>query len=114
MAGAGERRQNAARKDSQMAYTLEFKDQACKLITEQGYSQAKASTELGVNQNTLRYWLSKRGYRHGENRAAALPESEDPKVLKLRIADLEARLRRAEMEKDILKKATAFFASYQL
>jgi transposase len=113
MAGAGQRRQNAAGKDPQMAYTNEFKDQACKLVMEQGYSQAKASKELGLCEQTLRYWLSKRGYHAQENRAAKLPESDDPKVLKLRIADLESKLRRAEMEKDILKKATAFFASHQ-
>ena len=114
MAGAGRRRQNAAGKDPQMAYTHEFKDQACRLVMEQGYTQAKASKELGLCEQTLRYWLSKRGYRCGENRAARLPDSDDPEVLKLRIADLEARLRRAEMEKEILKKATAFFASQQL
>lgn len=93
-----------------MAYTQEFKDQACKLVMEQGYTQAKASKELGLCEQTLRYWLSKRGYHAQENRAAKAPESDDPKVLKLRIADLECKLRRSEMEKDILRKATAFFA----
>jgi transposase-like protein len=40
-----------------------------------------------------------------------MPESDDPKVLNARIRELEAKLRRAEMERDILKKATAYFAS---
>ena len=97
-----------------MAYTTEFKDQACELVTKQGYSLSRASKELGVSEPALRDWLARRGYRASENRANGLPDSDDPKVLKLRIADLEAKLRRAEMEKDILKKATAFFASHQL
>ena len=37
-------------------------------------------------------------------------ESDDPQLLKTRIRDLEQRLRRAEMEREILKKATAYFA----
>jgi transposase-like protein len=37
--------------------------------------------------------------------------SNDPKLLKDRIRELETRLKRAETEKEILKKATAFFAS---
>jgi transposase len=96
-----------------MSYTQEFKDQACKLVMEQGYSLAKASKELGLCEQTLRYWLGKRGYHAAEQRSAKVPQSSDPQVLQLRIADLEARLRRAEMEKEILKKATAFFASEQ-
>ncbi len=43
-----------------------------------------------------------------------MPESDDPKVLKARIVELEARLRRAEMEREILKKATAYFAGPHL
>ena len=42
--------------------------------------------------------------------ARSMPESDDPKVLNARIRELEAKLRRAEMERDILKKATAYFA----
>ncbi len=94
--------------------TREFKDQACKLVMEQRYSIAHAARELGINENTLRYWLDQRGYRVSENRTAGLAKSDDLEALKLRIADLEAQLRRAEMEKDILKKATAFFAAQQL
>jgi transposase-like protein len=41
--------------------------------------------------------------------AAPLPE--DPHTLKVRIADLERQVRRLETEKEILKKATAYFAS---
>ncbi len=46
--------------------------------------------------------------------ARSMPESDDPKILNARIRELEAKLRRAEMERDILKKATAYFASPHL
>jgi transposase len=86
-------------------YTREFKDEACKLVTEQSYSVNKAAKELGVASMTLQYWLEKRGHKTG-----SVPESNDPQVLKTRIRELERSLRRSEMEKEILKKATAFFA----
>jgi transposase len=90
-------------------YSQQFKDEACKLVTEQGYGRTRAAKELGVCPTTLDYWLEKRG--HGKRAEPVPPESDDPAVLKVRIRDLERALRRAEMEKDILKKATAYFAN---
>lgn len=87
-------------------YDRQFKEEACKLVSERGYSVNKAANELGVASMTLQYWLKKRGHT-----AASAPESNDPQVLKTRIRELERSLRRSEMEKEILKKATAFFAS---
>ncbi len=91
-------------------YTSAFKDDACKLVTEEGYSPARASKELGVAVMTLRSWLSGRGWR-GPQQAKAPDSSDDPKVLKAHIRELAKKLARAEMEKEILKKATAFFAN---
>jgi transposase len=92
--------------------TKEFKDEACKLVLERGYSIANAARELGLVDATLAYWLEKRGYRKPERPAlSAAGQSNDPQALKAHIRELEARLRRAEMEKDILKKATAYFAT---
>lgn len=92
-------------------YTAEFKEQASQLVLKQGYSVARAAKELGIPEQTLYRWVDQRG-----GRASAEPpaDSDDPKVLKARIRELEARLRRAEMEKDILKKATAYFAKENL
>jgi transposase-like protein len=61
---------------------------------------------------TLRSWLAARGWR-GPQQAAAPEASDDPKVLKAHIRDLARKLQQAEMEKEILKKATAFFANQQ-
>jgi len=91
-------------------YGKEFQDEACKLVSEQGYTQRKAAEELGISVDRLKYWLRKRGLIHSPQ-LADWPETDDPQLLKARIRDLERQLRRSETEKEILKKATAFFAS---
>jgi transposase len=88
-------------------YAKELKEQACALVISEGYTPTDAGKQLGIPEPTLRLWLSKRNWKG----ARSMPESDDPKVLKARIRELEAKLRRAEMEREILKKATAYFAS---
>src|SRR3982751_2556382 len=100
-------------------YARELKDQACALVIEEGYDPADAGRQLGIPEMTLRGWLAKRGWKGVRTMSAgqdarSVPASDDPKVLNARIRELEARLRRAEMERDILKKATAYFASPHL
>jgi transposase len=91
-------------------YARELKDEACALVISQGYDPVTAGRQLGIPEMTLRSWLAKRNWKG----ARAMPDSDDPKVLKARIRELEAKLRRAEMEREILKKATAYFASPHL
>src|SRR5690348_16671283 len=91
-------------------YSQAFKEEACKLVREQGYSVARAAKELGMVEWTLKYWLKKQGHTPTPIEHVP-PESNDPAVLKARIRELEKSLRRSEMEKEILKKATAYFAS---
>lgn len=87
-----------------------FRDQACKLVTEQNYSVCQAARELGIPRNTLWNWLTENGQyplgRQEQDKALG----EDPQVLRIRIKELEQRVQQLEMEKQILKKATAFFA----
>ena len=92
-------------------YTAAFKDEACKLVTGEGYEAAVAAKKLGVAEQTLRYWLVQRGWEGPKPVGLENQESDDPKFLKARVRDLEQRLRRAEMEREILKKATAYFAN---
>jgi transposase len=92
-------------------YTAAFKDEACKLVTVEGYESATAAKKLGLAEQTLRYWLVQRGWEGPRPVGLEHEESDDPKFLKARVRDLEQRLRRAEMEREILKKATAYFAS---
>ena len=87
-------------------YTQEFKVEAVKLVTEQGRSVAEAARSLGISENLLRSWkiaLLAQGDQafpgHGK-----LPPFEDE------LRRLRAENARLRMERDILKKATAFFA----
>ena len=101
-----------------MAYSKQFKEQAMGLVTDRGYTPTGAARELGIPINTLNAWLDKAGWTRppkGVNEPV-LPQtlSDDPAVLKVKLRQLEAENRRLRMEKDILKKATAYFASQNL
>jgi len=96
-------------------HSIEFQDQACKLVSQEGYTQKKAAEELGITAVTLRAWLKKRGlFEPVEVVEPDYVASNDPKLLKGRIRELEKRLKRSELEKEILKKATAYFAGQSL
>jgi transposase len=89
-------------------YTLDFKVAAAKLVTEQGYGNKAAASSLGVPPSTIQHWVR----RHGRPRAAApAPPPDDPAALKAENDRLRDEVRRLTMEREILKKATAFFAS---
>ena len=95
------------------SYSLEFKDEACRLVMVKKQSVAHTAGSLKIDRSVLNYWLKKRGY------SVTIPhelpsETNDPACLKARIRELESKLRRAEMERDILKKATAYFATQSL
>ena len=81
-------------------YTREFKVSAIELVTRKGYTIHEAAKELGVDHKTLRVWIKKPG---GMDGAAA--ENLQAEVRRLRKENIQLRL-----ERDILKKATAYFA----
>jgi transposase len=89
-------------------YTRQFREQAVKLVID-GQEPTRTARELGMPHSTLLIWLKKAGWRKPEPDGAVI--SEDPAVLKAQIKELQRQLKRAEMEKEILKKATAYFAS---
>jgi transposase len=92
-------------------YSREFQDEACKLVTDQGYTQRKAAQELGLPVHIVHHWMKKRGLIKPAAEEPAFPDTNDPTLLKARIRELQKQLRRVETEKEILKKATAYFAS---
>jgi transposase len=96
---------------SRKHYGVEFKDEACKLVSVEGYKPSEAARKLGVGVGTLENWLRKRGWRAP---LAGSAEGDDPAALRARVKDLEARLRKSEMANEILKKATAYFAREHL
>ena len=92
------------------SYTREFKVEAVKLVTEKGYSVAEAARSLGIGENLLRNWtqaLQDQGDQAfpGNGKLPAVEED---------LRRLKAENKRLQMERDILKKATAFFATEAL
>jgi transposase len=91
-------------------FTREFKVAAVKLVTEQGRSLAEAARSLGIHENVLRKWkllLQAKGDQ-------ALPGHGQLPPLEEELRRLKADNKRLLMERDILKKATAFFAAETL
>ena len=78
-------------------HSEEFKREAVRLVTEQGYSLAEAARNLGVHANLLRTWKQKFAEEEQD-----LTEDE-----RMELAQLRAENKRLRMERDILKKATA-------
>lgn len=95
-------------------YPPEFKAQAIQLVLEQGYTCAKAGEQLGVPHKTLANWVRPRRKQEQSSAIAQGVLIDDPAALRGRITELEKQLRRAEMEREILKKATAYFAKESL
>ena len=89
-------------------YTAEFKTEAVKMVLEQHMTRSSVAKRLGVNYHTLRQWV--------ESAKSAASESLIPKDLPLeqRVRELEKENARLRMERDILKKATAYFAKEHL
>ena len=84
-------------------YPKEFKLDAVSLVLEQEYTKAEASRSLGINPNLIARWIQE--HQADESGQAfrgngkLTPELEE-------IRDLRAQVKRLQMEKDILKKAT--------
>ena len=83
-------------------YIDDCKREAVALITEQGYSISEAARQLDVHHTSLRKWVKQS--TQGST-AKTLNQSERDELLKLRKENRELR-----MEKEIPKKASAFFA----
>jgi transposase len=90
-------------------YPDDFKRDAVRLIVEEKYSFKAAAEAVGVCEKTLRDW-------HKRFAPPAVPCGEDATVHELREENtrLRRQLRRAELEREILKKATAYFAKESL
>lgn len=89
-------------KRTRRTYTQEFKQDAVALVTQQGYSIARAARSLDIADNILRRWK-----REFEAQASgdALTQDEREELRRLRRENRELK-----MEKEILKKASAYFA----
>ena len=84
-------------------YGEEFKREAVKQVTDRGYSVAEVAHRLGITTHSLYAWIKK--YGKPTPREANKPDIEAEN------ARLKAELKRVTTERDILKKAAAYFAN---
>ena len=89
-------------KKKRKQYTQEFKEEAVKLITERGYQATEAARNLGINISVLRRW---------KNEIEGAESCGTDAALKAELKSLRKEVKRLKMEREILKKATAFFAN---
>ena len=87
---------------SSKRYPDEFKIEAVKQVTERGHPVAEVASRLGVSQHSLYEWLKRFGLPEAERVEMQSQSSE--------IRRLKAELKRVTEERDILKKAAAYFA----
>ena len=90
-------------------FTDDFKRDSVRLVTDEKYTFQAAATAVGVSQKSLRDW-------HAKFAPKAVPCDERASLEELReeIKRLRQQLKRAELEREILKKATAYFAKESL
>lgn len=94
----------------QHRYTPEFRAEAVKLVTEQGLSQEEAANRLAIPKGTIGNWVAA---AKASNRAS-VPGARSAAELEAENARLRKELAEARLERDILKKATAYFARESL
>jgi transposase-like protein len=87
------------------SFTSQFKADAVRLVTTGGKSIAEVTEQFDLTETALRAWVKRAEADAGRGPPGALTTAERAELIELR-----KRLKRAEMERDILKKATAFFA----
>lgn len=88
-------------------HTHEFKMEAIKLVTEQDYSQAEAARRLGISAKNLSRWIKESA---GSNNKMPKPKKY-AKAEQEELLHLRKEVKRLRMEREILKKAAAFFAN---
>ena len=92
---------------SRRKFTQEFKDDAVSLVIDQGYSCAEVARRLGVSDNNVNRWVREYRQRNEIESANGL----SPEEMEAELKRLRKENKRLEMERDILKKAAAFFAN---
>jgi transposase len=89
---------------SSQRFAPEFKDEAVRQVLERGYPVTEVAQRLGVSAHSLYKWIKAVKSNKSDQYATELVEAKS-EVLRLR-----AQLRRTEEERDISKKAAAYFA----
>ena len=87
-------------------FTREFKLEAVRLIKDRGVSYGQAAQELGVHQSVLRHWVK----AFADDPQHSFRGQGQMKPEQLEIAQLRREVTKLKAERDILKKAAAYFA----
>ena len=92
------------------SYSDELKSEAVKMVNEQGLSQEETGRRLSIPKGTIANWVAASKARMGRSRPG------DPSVAQLTLENqrLRKELHEARMEREILKKAAAYFAKESL
>ena len=91
----------------QKHYSKQFKVDAVKLVTDQGYKVSEAARNLGIHHGSLRNWkkqLETDGNQSFPGKGHMTAEKEE-------LSQLRKEVKKLRMEREILKKAAAFFAN---
>ena len=92
--------------EKRRVYTAEFKREAVRLVTDHGYGVTEAARNLGINVKMLGRWKQQAEQQTNSRLGSTRPmAAENEELLRLR-----QEVKRLRMEREILKKATAFFA----
>ena len=97
-------------KKTRPTFSPEFRLECAQLVLNQGYSVAKAAQAMNVGKSTMDKWVRQLHKVHAGVTRKTTPMTPD----QLRIHELEKRLKQVELEKEILKKATALLMSDSL
>mgnify|MGYP000844158317 FL=1 len=91
------------------SFSREFKVEAVRLVRERGVSVAQAARDLDVHENLLRKWVKD----FADDPREAFPGHGRMKAAEAEIAQLKREVQKLKAERDILKKAAAYFAKDQ-
>jgi len=95
-------------KKTRPTFTPEFRLESAQLVVDQNYSVREAAEAMGVGKSTMEKWVRQLRAEHSGNpMSSATPMTTDQR----KIRELENRIKRIELEKEILKKATALLMS---
>jgi transposase len=89
------------------SFSPEFKQEAASLVLDQNYTFTETARSLGVAESSIRAWVK----QLAQEREGITPKGKALTPDQRRIQELEARCKRLEQEKSILKKATALLMS---
>ena len=94
-----------SKKRPRRSFTDEFKAGAVRLVIDEGRTAAQVARDLDLTPTALRHWVERARTDNGTTKQGILSSVERDEL-----AVLRKRVRELTMERDILKKATAFFA----